>query len=178
MRWLFITTSIWAIQIGNNEQIPTLEEVFRQIGNKLHYELELKGFTEEFVVRVVELVKKYRLTNMVEFTSPHAYVLMRVKELESAIRAGRFVASLPDWMDKSLGQTLAIHEALLGRLDVLHCPLELIDEEFITSAHENRLSVHAADCDTEQQLKKAFALHVDQLSTNKLERAVSMKKAI
>jgi EAL domain-containing protein (putative c-di-GMP-specific phosphodiesterase class I) len=77
-------------------------------------------------------------------------------------------------MDKQLGQTLAMNEALLGKIDVLHCPLAMIDAEFIELAHEHKLAVHAADCNTQAELEAALALRVDQLSTNELTRALAV----
>ncbi|HEX8226744.1 MAG TPA: glycerophosphodiester phosphodiesterase [Candidatus Saccharimonadales bacterium] len=169
--YAYITT----LHINNIEKIPTLEEVFSLIGNKLHYEIELKGLTEEFLVNVAALVKKYNLSSYIEFTSPIAYNLTRIKELEPSFKTGTFVAALPAWMDKKLGQKIAINNALLGNIDVLHCPLSLIDSDFIQTAHEEGLLIHAADCDTEVELQEAFNMNVDQLSTNKLSLAIDIR---
>lgn len=164
-----------SLQIGENEKIPTLEEVFELIGDNLHYEIELKGFTAEFLTTVITLVKKYNLVNIVEFTSPSVYNLTRLKTLGATFKTGTFVSPLPGWMDKQLGQTLAINNALLGSINVLHCPLALIDAEFVQAAHDQGLLVHAADCDTEEDLRTAFDMLVDQLSTNKLSLALSLR---
>lgn len=166
---------VQSLKIGDTEKIPTLEEVFELIGDKLQYEIELKGFTEEFLTKVIALVKKYDLASVIEFTSPNAYNLTRIKALEPSLKTGTFVAALPGWMDKQLGQTLAINNALLGDVDVLHCPFTLIDEEFIAAAHDKGLLVHAADCDAEDDLRAAFSMGVDQLSTNELSLALSLK---
>lgn len=166
---------IKSLQIGENEKIPTLEEVFKLIGDKLNYEIELKGFTEEFLIAVITLVKKHNLASVIEFTSPNVYNLTRLKSLESVFKTGTFVNPLPDWMDKRLGQTLAINNALLGAINVLHCPLALIDAEFVQVAHSYGLLVHAADCDTKEDLHAAFDISVDQLSTNELALALSLR---
>lgn len=166
---------IQSLKIGDAEKIPTLEEVFKLIRDKLQYEIELKGFTEEFLVKVVALVKKYNLASVIEFTSPGVYNLTRLKTLEPSFKTGTFVAVLPGWMDKRLGQTLAINNALLGNINVLHCPLTLIDKEFIEAAHSNNLLVHAADCDTDDDLRTAFSMGIDQLSTNELSLALSFR---
>jgi glycerophosphoryl diester phosphodiesterase len=166
---------IQSLKIGDSEKIPTLEEVFELIGNKLQYEIELKGFTEEFLTKVIALVKKHDLANVIEFTSPNAYNLTRIKALEPSFKTGTFVAALPGWMDEQLGQTLAINNALLGNINVLHCPFTLINEEFIVVAHSKGLLVHAADCDIEDDLRVAFSVGVDQLSTNELNLAISLR---
>lgn len=152
-----------------NKSIPTLAEVFELIGDKLHYEIELKGFTEDFLRKVLALASSYRLLNVIEFTSPHPYILSRIKQLEPACKTGIFVVLPPDWMGKTLCQTLAINNALLGSVNVLHCPLKVIDNSFIKTAHAQNLLVHAANCNTAEALSTAFKLQVDQLSTDNLE---------
>lgn len=166
---------IHGLKIDDTEKIPTLEEVFKLIGNNLQYEIELKGFTEEFLTKVITLVKKYNLQDVIEFTSPNVYNLTRIKELEPSFKTGTFVAVLPGWMDKQLGQTLAINNALLGNINVLHCPFALVDNEFIQTAHDNGLLVHIADCDVDDDLRAAFNMNVDQLSTNELALALSLR---
>lgn len=166
---------IQGLKIGEGERIPLLSEVFELIGNKMQYELELKGFTLEFLKSVAQMVKQFNLAEKVEFTSPSAYNLTRLKEMGSTFRTGLFAAPFPDWMDRELGQTLLMNNALLGMIDVLHCPLSIIDEALIAKAHEQGLKVHAADCNTEEDLGRAFSLGVDQLSTNELELALSIQ---
>lgn len=164
------------LQITPNEHIPKLEEVFEQIGNRLQYEIELKGFTEKFIQRIIGLVKKYKLARYIEFTSPHSYILTRLKKLEPTFKTGIFIAPLPEWMDVSLGQTLAINNALLGNGTVLHCPLTMIDKDFIKAVHAHGLLMHAADCNKEEDIRKAFDLKVDQFSTNNLELALEIRR--
>lgn len=163
---------IQSLTIDEDEHIPTLEEVFQTIGDRLEYEIELKGFGETFLPAVVALIKKHNLTDHVELTSPHAYVLTRLKKLDPHLKTGRFAAPLPNWMDKKLGQTLAINDAMLGNIDVLHCPIELIDKQFVQDAHSKGIHIHAADCDTDEMLHTAFDAKVDQLSTNDLVRVL------
>jgi glycerophosphoryl diester phosphodiesterase len=167
---------IRSLRIGEAEKIPTLEEVFALIGDTLHYEIELKGFGKEFLDKVVALVKKYNLTSVVELTSPHAYTLTYINTLDSSLRTGMFVVPFPEWMDKKLGQMIVINNAIMGGVNVLHCPIELIDQEFIRTANDNDLLVHAADCDTDDDLRAALTAGVDQLSTNRLKKAIAWRR--
>lgn len=163
---------IRSLVIGENEHIPTLEEVFQTFGNNLDYEIELKGFGKALVPKVIALVKAYRLLENVEFTSPHSYTLTHIKELEPNLKTGKFVTLPPSWMDRELGQTLAINNALAGHINVIHCPVELIDKQFVQNAHHAGLLIHAADCDTPESLRAAMEAGVDQLSTNNLKQAL------
>ena len=75
-----------------------------------------------------------------------------------------------------LGRTLAINNALLGKANVLHCPLGILDDIFITAAHDQNLKVHAADCNTEEDLLIALNIGVDQLSTDTLELVIKVSR--
>lgn len=166
---------IKTLSIADNEKIPTLQDVFETLGRGTQYELELKGYTMQFLDKIIALVKQNNLSDMIEFTSPVSYVLSRLKFLEPTFKTGIFVATFPEWMGAELGRTLAVNNALFGGADVLHCPISIIDKELINLAQKHHLKVHAADCNTEEDLKKAFALNVDQLSTDKLELALSIR---
>lgn len=167
---------IKSLKVGATEHIPTLQQVFTLIGDKMQYELELKGFTEEFLQKVIALANDFGLTNKIEFTSPITYNLSRLKQLRPSLKTGMFATPFPDWMDKELGQTLLINNAKLGGIKVLHCPLQMIDQDLITLAHAEKLLVHAADCNTPEAFQKAFTLGVDQLSTNRPELAVAFRR--
>jgi len=168
-------TYIKSLRIGNADSIPTLDEVFKLVGNKARYELELKGFSDEFLRKVVEKARHYNLSEHIEFTSPTAYNLTRLIEIDPNVVTGTFAGPFPEWMDKGLGQTLLINGAKLGNIKVLHCPLEMIDASLIERSRANKLLVHAADCNTKDALQKAFSLGVDQLSTNMLELALEVR---
>jgi glycerophosphoryl diester phosphodiesterase len=166
---------IKSLTIGGTETIPTLKEVFELVGNKMHYELDLKGFTGEFLQKVIELVKRFDLANYVEFTSSTVYNLTKLKQLQPGFQTGTFAAPFPDWMDKELGQMLLINSAKLGGINVLHCPLDMINKQLVEAAHKEGLLVHTADCNTYEALQKALKLGVDQLSTNMLELALEVR---
>lgn len=166
------------LAINDTYKIPMLEEVFELIGNNMQYELELKGFTNEFLQAVVALVERFKLAKHIEFTSPNVYTLTRLKEIAPTLKTGAFIAQFPGWMDKDLGQTIAMHNALLGGVTVLHCPLNTIDSKFVELAHSHGMQVHATDCNTEPELRTAIELGVDQLSTNELELALGVREKL
>ncbi|OGY35169.1 MAG: hypothetical protein A3E36_00645 [Candidatus Andersenbacteria bacterium RIFCSPHIGHO2_12_FULL_45_11b] len=158
-----------------NEKVPFLEEVFELFGDKIVYEIELKGYTAEFLEIALGTAKKYGLVSSIEFTSPHAQVLSRVKEMEPNATIGVFIQEYPSWMSASLGEDIIKGTAILGRLDVVHCPLLILSKEFVGQLHDLGLKVHAANCDTEESIQRAIELKVDQFSTNKVDLALSLK---
>lgn len=165
----------WFNKAFKGERIPTLQQVFNEIGEDMHYEIELKGFTLDFINRVVSLVKQRNLLNNVEFTSPHAALLFRIKSLYPETKIGLFVTPFPSWMDKELGQILLLNNLKLGMFDVAHCPISIIDSALVDLLKNNSILIHAADCNSKEDLKKAYHLGVNQLSTNNLEDAIKLR---
>lgn len=169
---------IQSLKIDETETVPTLEEVFKAIGRKLHYELELKGVNEESLAAIIGLAKKHDLAEFIEFTSSSCATLTRLKALNPALKTGMFTPLVPVWMGKDLAQQLLIDAALLGGMDVIHCPVDMLDGQFIELAHSKNLIVHAADCETAEFLRQAFLSNADQLSTSNLQLALAVRREL
>lgn len=157
-----------------NEKIPFLEEVFAEFRRETKYEIELKGYSHAFLESVLELVKKYELVDNIEFTSPHPYALTCIKHLESKLKTGSFIQLYPSWMSSELGEAVVIGNIGFGNINVAHCPLGILSQEFTRILQGTGITVHAADCDTEESLQKAIELGVDQFSTSKLDLALKL----
>jgi glycerophosphoryl diester phosphodiesterase len=163
-------------KVKNTYHLPTLEEVFAKIGNTLYYELELKAPSDEAIRKIIVLVQKFSLTANIEFTSPHPYILTRLKQLNPSLTTGYFCAPKQDWMDQRLYITTSIANAQLGNIDVVHFPPNDIDEQLIAAVQAGGMKVHGANCDTKEDLSRMFTLGVDQISTNELARAIAARK--
>lgn len=160
-----------------NERIPLLEEVFEAFQKKARYEIELKGYTLSFLEATFELVQHYDLLHQIEFTSPHTYVLSRLKEIEPTAKTGCFIQIYPSWMTPELGQAIMKGNATLGHINVVHCPLTILSQEFTTKLQHLGIEVHAANCDTEDDIKKALSFKVNQISTNKIDLALGIRES-
>src|SRR3989344_5002635 len=165
----------WYDKKFDNERVPTIEEVFTLLGQDIRYEIEIRSCEESFLRRLIELVQKHDLAENIEFTSPHAYVLTWLKD-KADIRTGMVIATPPVWMPQATAQKIFIANALLGKIDVLHCPTTMLSEPLMRAAKKVNLLIHAADCDTEDQLQQAGHLGVDQLSTSRLSLALNYFK--
>ena len=172
-----LDAGVWFNEKFTGEKIPFLDEVFEQFGKGIKYEIELKGYTKEFVSVIMNLVQKYDLLENIEFTSPHTYLLAYIKSNYPNIKVGMFANPFPEWMDLPLGKTILKSNALLGHFTVLHLQQSLLSKEYLLDLHENDLLVHAADCNTKDTIKNALSLGVDQLSTNMADLAVSLREA-
>ena len=77
-----------------NEPVPTLEEVLAWAGDKILVNIEIKGpGCEE---KIVELLKKHKMTGKVIVTSFHHEYVAKIKELEPAIETGALVSEIED----------------------------------------------------------------------------------
>lgn len=167
----------WFNDKFRNERIPSLEEVFILLGRGMKYEIEIRSCDKSFLEKVVRLVRKYNLEKWIEFTSPHSYVLTWLKQKINT-RTGMFVSTPPSWIPIETAQKVLIGNALLGRINVLHCPVAILSKPFVIEAQKVNILIHAADCDTEAKLQQAAFLGVDQLSTSRLSLALDYFKKI
>jgi len=108
--------------------LPLLEDVLKQLGSTTHYEIELRGYTEDFLRKVAKTIHGHGLEGDVECTSPHSYVLTQIRKYLPNITTGMFACPAPGWMNKPLWQAINLNNALLGDISVIHGPLGMLDE--------------------------------------------------
>lgn len=156
-------------------RMPLLHEVFQEFGREIEYEVELKGFGEEFLDLLLAEVDRFNLIDRIEFTSFHQYLIQQLKIKRPEIMMGMFVLDYPEWMGVDLGNKITESELVLGKMDVAHCSLEILTEEFMGRLRARGILVHSRDCNTERDIRKAIDFEVDQLSTNDPELAIKIR---
>lgn len=154
-------------------KIPLLEEVLLRFGDKIEYEIELKGSTKEFVQRVVQTVNKYELADNVEYTSPHPFVLSKIRSLYPDSVIGMFLPRPQEWMGMDVYYPLRLDELILGDINVAHINIEFATPEFMQDLRQAKKLIHLSNCETKENLKKAFTLKSDRISTNDISLAVA-----
>jgi len=142
----------------------------------IEYEIELKGFDVFFIKQIIKTVKKFNLLNYVEFTSYPNYLISILKNYEKRARVGVFVSSYPSWMSALLGEKIILENLTLGKIDIAHCPINILNKKFIKDLKKRNILTHGADCNTAEDLRQAFLLKVNQLSTNDLDLAQKVRK--
>lgn len=166
-----VDAGTWFSSEFKGEKIPSLEDVFREFGGDFEYEIELKGTTLKFLNEVFDLVRQYGLSKNIEFTSPHLPILMQVKELSRNAKIGIFFSVFPKWMGQELGEKIIVDTMSLMKAEVAHLPREILKSALVNSLHKAGFLVHAADCNSQDEIKTAISLGCDQFSTNDLELA-------
>jgi glycerophosphoryl diester phosphodiesterase len=78
--------------------------------------------------------------------------------------------------EHTLAETLALDLKTFARINVFHLPKKLIRPEFVKKLHSMHVLVHWADCNLDEDIEEAIKMEVDQISTDKLERAVELRK--
>lgn len=76
------------------ERVPTLEEVLSWAADKIEVNIEIKGAGCE--PGVVELVRKYKMTDKVLVSSFHHEYLVKIKELAPEIKTGALIDDIKD----------------------------------------------------------------------------------
>lgn len=156
------------------ERVPLLGEVLDL--PDCEFEIELKGCSASFVDAVVRLVVERDLLERVEFTSPHPYVLGRVKAIAATARLGLFARARPDWMPTALHERFVEGDATLGHFDVVHVEGALLHHRFVRRLHDQGFLVHAADVNTQDRIELALEAVVDRLSTDDVPLALALRE--
>jgi glycerophosphoryl diester phosphodiesterase len=81
------------------EKIPTLDELFKELGGKIFMNIELTNYaspSDALVDKVVELIRKYKIENSVMFSSFNANNLAKAQRLIPEVPTG--LLALKGWM--------------------------------------------------------------------------------
>lgn len=139
---------------GKGETVPTLQEVFDLIGNKVMLVVELKEEgTENFVV---ELIEKNNLEENVYVISFWHELVRAAKSLNSRIKTGILLVGCP------VDPCVATHASA----DALVMRYNFVNRHFVEIAHEKGLKVFVWNIDEEYLLPAYADMGVDGIGTN------------
>jgi len=141
--------------------------------NNNFMEIELKTPKIEFIKLIAEAVGNNQIPENVEFTSPHPFVLQKLKECIPSASIGMFVDNREHWMDEELFDKLLIENGKLGKVTYIHLNEPMITKKRVDLLHNNGFLVHAANCNSKEVLQLAFSLGVDKLTTDELKLALN-----
>lgn len=148
------------------EQVPLLSDVFEQFAGQVQFEIELKGFSADFVHAVMEMILNLRVSDDVFTTSNQLPLLLLAQEQHPDTRVGLFAPPHEAWMSKGLWQALTLTHAQLLDGESIHAPVNLLDSDFVERLHDLDLDVHASGCNSAAEVRKAVDLEVDEFSTD------------
>jgi glycerophosphoryl diester phosphodiesterase len=150
------------------EKIPTLEEVFEAVGNKVLVNVELTNYSspkDDLIAKVAEVVKRQKMQDRVLFSSFIPKNLSMIKDL------------LPDspvalLCLEGLGGLLSRSIFLTGVSPfIIHPYLADVDPMYVRMEHRRHRRVHVWTVNADQDLKHMFQMGVDGVFTDDPQKA-------
>lgn len=145
------------------EPVPTLEEVFKAVGQLTFINVELTNYaspTDALPEKVAELVKRYRLNRRVLFSSFNPLALIRVRRLVPEAPIG--LLALP-------GTNGGLARSWPGRLlayQSLHPEKGDVAPALVKRAHQHNGKVFVYTVNLESDMQRLFNLGVDGIFTD------------
>ncbi|MBP3379335.1 MAG: glycerophosphodiester phosphodiesterase [Ruminococcus sp.] len=151
-------------EIYFDAKIPLLSEVLEEVGDDILLNIEIKdtGDTALTTEKTVELVREYGLESACYITSFSYSVLKKVKQLEPKIKTGL------------IANTAATAFTRLENVDAISINYLLASPSVVNMAHQNGKRVFVWTVDNEEDMKKMIALGVDNIITNRPDKAAKL----
>ncbi len=155
-----------SLDAGGGKQIPTLEEVCREIEGRACINIELKGPNTAAPVAafVGELIGKGWSYRSILVSSFDHRELVKAKRLNPLIQLGVLIEKLP--------LEDAKFAAELGAFSV-NPSLECVDQHFVDDAHARNMNVYVYTVNHPEDISRMQRMGVDGVFTNFPERVVA-----
>ena len=158
-----------ALDAGDGERIPTLEELFETVDLKAGLNIELKGsHTVRPVVEFIAARRQYGWRDdLILVSSFNHSRLEAVRGIDPRIRLGVLITGPP-------GDAAAV-AAGIGAYSV-HLSLAFVDRAFVADAHSRGLRVFVFTVNDPDDIHRMAGLGVDGVFTNYPERVFKYKE--
>ncbi len=144
------------------ERIPLLSEVFELIGNDILLNIEIKNRGDALLTaeKTVDMINQYHFVDSCYVTSFSYAALKRVKQLDPNIKTGLIA---------NVATTTAFTQ--LKYIDALSMNHLLVNSTVVNNAHQNGKRIFVWTVDNNSEIKNMMALGVDNIITNRPEKA-------
>lgn len=149
-------------------RIPTLYEVFEEVGQWLLINIELKdsGPDDRLAERVVDVVRRAGMTHRVMFSSFDLFVLRRARRLAPEIPVGYLYVS-----DLSLPMVRGwLARSMLGPHPAHHPHFSSVNERYMAWARRHKLRVNVWTVNEVDDIRRMAALGVDMIMSDYPDR--------
>lgn len=144
------------------EKIPTLDELFEAVGNKVLMNVELTNYAtplDALVPKVVALIKKHGLEQRVMFSSFFPHNLMNAARLLPAVPRGQlFLENSAGWWQRAWGRLINIQAEHPWKYDVT--------ARYVKNAHARGRRVHVWTVNDPAEMRNLRQLGVDAIFTD------------
>ena len=164
---LQLSAGSWFSKDGefDDVRIPTLAEVLDLVGKNIMLNIEIKrsGNPKRTAEKVVELVEEYGIVNSCYVTSFSYPALKKVKQLNPKIKTA-FIANL----------ATATSYSQLPYIDAVSMNYLFVNQSVVNSAHHNGKRIFVWTVDRQSEMQKMMALGVDNIITDRPDRALEV----
>jgi glycerophosphoryl diester phosphodiesterase len=149
-------------------QIPTLDEVFEAVGQKLLVNVELtnyKSTSDRLVEQVIRVVKRHKMEDRVLFSSFYSGNLAKCKTLLPNTPVAQLC--LPGLLG------IFTRSRFFRKVSpqVIHPYLSDVSKSYVDKEHQSGRRVHVWTVNDDQDLKRMYAIGVDGIFTDDPQKA-------
>lgn len=157
---------IRALDAGDGERVPTLDELLDRFGAEISFNLELKKGTsaeyEGLEAQSIAAVRARGIEARTLFSSFYDPVLARLRALAPEARIGLLISQrYPARM---------VERARALGAEAIHPEAAIVDASLVETAHGSGLAVYVFTVDDPAEMRRMLALGVDGLFTNHPDR--------
>jgi glycerophosphoryl diester phosphodiesterase len=156
----------------SKEKVPTLEQVFTEVGGHILLNVELKNLSsplDNLVGVVVRLVRIMGLEERVLFSSFNPYALMKARKIAPEIRRAALVGGGP--------RIISLINEKATDYSVFHPEVSLVSQELVDRHHVNGRKVNVWTVNDATQMRRLLAMGVDGLITDSPDIAMKVVRS-
>ena len=154
--------TIRALDAGNGEKVPTLDEVLDAFGKRIPFNLELKQGTRGPYLGMAEAtvaaVEARGMLDQTLFSSFYDPVLQAIRDAQPRARLALLIS--PEYPNDWVARARRLEA------EAINPARPLVDADWVETAHEEGLAVYSYTVDAQEEMERLVAMGVDGLFTN------------
>ena len=159
--------------------IPTLREVVEEMGDRTGLVIDLKGPEPEAATIVSAVLHEYRNQwDTIEVISYEPSLLLRIQEQCPGVATDLSIPRTDAWMGEDVISHMAIHRGRLAKARAVHLHPSQLTPAVLQTVHKSGLEIHSWDVNSEDDLRKVFALGIPKFDTEMLRRALELRSQL
>ena len=157
-----------------NERIPTLDQVFQEVGQKVFINIELKNddaLFDNLPEAVARIVQSHQMHSKILFSSFNPIALYKIKRILPEVPCGLLV------FPGLLGSLTILLGRLFIRYEALHPNAKSVTPSLVEKVHLAGQKVFAYTVNHPIEMQKLFAMGVDGIFTDNPELGIKLLDA-
>ncbi len=153
------------------EKMPTLEEVFDLMGDRVILNLELKGedtHGDGLESAVIKLARKHGLWDNILISSFNPMRIIRMKRIAPEITVGMLLQ--PDFV----GWLRKLWFSPLIKAEAIHPEISMVTEKMVREAQAKSQKIMAWPANTEEDMQRLIGAGVDGIITDRPDRLIRL----